>query len=114
MYNSNANGDIFCESSPSHGNNNIEDANCLLTRKRKSRNATSAKQKKNKISGNMHSNLSTIMQSPSNTTGKLQNTEGLITSIPVDISNIILKQEKSDGIITAVSDDQYQIYLLES
>lgn len=114
-----ANGDIFNETS-SHlsnvvvtaSNNNIENASLLLPRKRKTK--SNAKQKKTKTQGNMHDDNLSVLQMPS-TIGSIQNSETLVTSsLPVDINKMLPKQEKVDGISVSVSDEQFQIYLIET
>lgn len=112
-----ANGDIFNETSNLLSdvaviatNNNIENTSFLSPRKRKTN--SKSKPKKTKTQANMHDNLS-VMQLPS-TIGSIQNSETLVTSLPVDINKILPKQEKADGISVSVSDEQYQIYLIET
>lgn len=111
-----ANGDIFNETS-NHLNNDVAIINTnnntsfLSPRKRKTNTNTNtkSKQKKTKAQDNMHDNLS-VLQLPS-TIGSIQNS---VTSLPDDINKMLPKQEKSDGISVSVSDEQYQIYLIET
>lgn len=113
-----ANGDIFNETSNllnggvtvSVTNNNIETTNVPLPRKRKPR--ATIKQKKNKLQENVQNSLS-VFQLPS-TVGSIQNSDNLVTSIPVvDINKILSKSgEKVDGVSVTGSDEQYQIFLL--
>lgn len=115
------NGDMFSETSNllseaasvTMSNNNVENANFRSPRKRKPKAAV--KQKKVKIQdigGVVHDNLS-VFQLPS-TVGSIQNSETLVTSIPVvDLNKILSKSsDKVDGVTVSGSDEQYQIYLL--
>lgn len=81
-------------------NNNIENTSFLSPRKKKAKAVT--KPKRTKTQEIMPGNLST---------GMLPSTS---TSLPDDINNVLTKQEKVDGISLSVSDEQYQIYLIET
>lgn len=115
IYGDAANGDIIfngetnlTEVTATATNNNIENLTLRSPRKRKPK--SNLKQKKGKMQEVMHGNLSEL---PS-TIGSIQNSETIVTSIPVDINKMLPKQEKDHNITVSVSDEQYQIYLLEA
>lgn len=115
MYGDAANGDIFIETSnllnevtATATNNNIENTSLRSPRKRKSK--SNVRQKKIKAQENVQESMS-VLQLPA-TIGSLQNSETLVTSMPGDISKMLTKPQKVDGISVSVSDEQYQIYLL--
>lgn len=113
-------GDIFIETSDlmsevaaTTTNNNVENTSLRTPRKRKPK--SNVKQKKSKTQDSGHHETLSVLQLPS-TIGSVQDAENLVTpSIPVDINKMLQKQEKVEsGITVSVSNEQYQIYLLEA
>lgn len=108
-----ANSDIYIETSSllnevaatATTNNNIENTSFRSPRKRKSKSTLKPKKAK------AQENIMSVLQLPS-TIGRLQNSETSVTTIPGDISKMLPKPQKVDGIAVSVSDEQYQIYLL--
>lgn len=106
-------GDIFNDASnvgnevaTTATNNNIEGGNFRSPRKRKPKSAP--KQKKSKPQESLHDNFA-VFQLPAG----IQNSESIVGTMPVGISKILPKPDKTEmGVTVAVAEEQYQIFLL--